>query len=101
MQGDGAALGKSCFAALEEKGRRGTPGKEMSWKAIQSGSMNLPFFSPLCSGSWMWVVTGVPEEVNAASEKKKNPSVFLTWKLDGQQGLTESILVLLSDLFRK
>lgn len=34
-------------------------------------------------------------------KKKKNPSVFLTWNLDGQQGLTERILVLLSNLFRK
>lgn len=32
----GAALGKSCLVALEEKGRRGAPGKEIFWKAIQS-----------------------------------------------------------------
>lgn len=51
----------------------------------------------------MWVVTVVPEDVNATSEKKeiKNSSVLLIGKLDGQQGLTGSILVLLSDLFSK
>lgn len=66
----GAALGKSCLVALEDKRRRGTPGKEISWKAIQSGTMNFPFFSPLCSGCWIWVVTGIPEEINVLLKKK-------------------------------